>query len=131
MSVIRFINKPDICLAFRFEKVFPGGNHGESPTVSFDIVTASMLLGFDENGKFTPGEKFIYIDGIGTQVDEFDEATFLAAGSVFPNLYPEIEGNVGFMISLYADACFSRLEFKSFSEVINSEFLTDIYKELQ
>lgn len=130
-EVIKFISAEHACFAFRFTKrVVHDTAVGDSITVDFEIATASKLLGFDKEGKFTDEEQFIYIDHNGNQVEEFDLATPLSAGSIFQPMYPEFDGNVAYVISFYSDCFLTANEFKAFSGILNSSFLTNVYVQI-
>lgn len=127
--MIRFKSARDITLGFRFQKVERGP--GELPTVTFDIVAACPLFAFDDNGKYIDHERFMFMDQNSNHVDEIEDACFLAAGSIFPSLHPEInKREVDFLISFYSDTLMFAKEFKSFSEIINSDFFEQIYNEI-
>lgn len=128
MNFIRFRSNPNISLAFRFEPYKPA--ESDLPTIKFTIATASPILGYDENGKIQEDEKFIFIDDNGQQVEEFDDATILAEGSIFPSLYPEIEkSDINFFISFYSTIAMFKNEFESFVHLITGDYFSTIYKE--
>jgi hypothetical protein len=127
--MIRFKTVQNISLGFLFEKK-ECGDPSEPPVVNFEIAMATPLLGFDENGEYVLAERYMFIDDSGNHVEQFHDASMIGSGSLFPSLYPEIHGDLNYIISFYNEACFERHQLLGFLEIMSSSFFEEIYNEI-
>lgn len=127
--MIRFKTVENLSLGFLFEKK-ETGDPSEPPFVNFEVAMATPLLGFDENGEYVLAERYMFIDDSGNHVEEFHDASMIGSGSLFPSLYPEIHGDLTYIISFYNGACLEKHQLLGFLEIMASDFLEDIYNEI-
>lgn len=127
--MIRFISAKDISLGFEFT-VQPIRKSQDAPVVNFTVAIASPLLGYDSNGEFINKDLYTFIADSGDQVDDIEDASVLASGVIFPQLIPELHGDVEYLVSFYGDASLRKRELRGFLEIIASDFIDDVYKEI-